>query len=364
MTDLPQLPMLPPADDADTTLIPADAAPQATLLPMDDAPEAALIPVDGAPEATLIPVDAAPQAALIPLDDAPEAALIPVDGAPEAAIIPTDAAPEALIIPLIDDPEAALIPAEGAESPMDDAGFPTPLTFAGRDCASRHDLAMAMADAWDEARTAIITGELARLLDDIDLIAAAICRDQAANIASGRFTPDRGVLEAIHRLSGEEPVVWRGRRYEGASDLGGSLLQALRGTGVIPAHLDSLLLSGAASVFCGDPSRREGLGAIEARYASPDCQQREKTLLMYMVGYLLSGVAAFVTEGESFYTVEDLAAWLVGRSKRSSAAFTRACHRLLDENHLLDPQLEAWLCAIGHRQDVQKWQAEIDAGML
>ena len=85
---------------------------------------------------------------------------------------------------------------------------------------------------------------------------------------------------------------------------------------------------------------------------------------MYIVGFLLSGVTAFVTEGETFYTVEQLASWLEGRCKRSPAAFTRACHRLLDENHLLDPQLEAWLIALGRRQDVQKWQAEIDAGVL
>ncbi|MBQ2954525.1 MAG: hypothetical protein IJE07_13420 [Clostridia bacterium] len=298
---------------------------------------------------------------LPPADDAPETTLIPIPGDPGAAIVPADDAPEAIIIPVID-PVAAIIPADGI--PAADLTPDFEFTFAGRPCHSRHDLAMAMADAWDEARAALITGELAHQLDACDLVAAAICRDQAANIAAGRFTPDRGVLEAIHRLSGETPVVWRGRRYAGASDLGGSLLQALRGTGVIPAHLDSLLLSGAASVFCDDATRCEGLQAIEARYASPDCAEREKTLLMYMVGYLLSGVAAFVTEGETFYTVEDLAAWLVGRSKRSPAAFTRACHRLLDENHLLDPQLEAWLCAIGCRQDVQKWQAEIDAGML
>ena len=62
--------------------------------------------------------------------------------------------------------------------------------------------------------------------------------------------------------------------------------------------------------------------------------------------------------------MEQLSAWLESRAKRSTAAFTRACHRLLDADHLLDPQLEAWLIALGRRQDVAKWQAEMDAGML
>ncbi len=237
------------------------------------------------------------------------------------------------------------------------------IDFAGCTCLSQYELAMAMADAWDEARTALLTGALAQTLDNVDLIAAAICRDQAANVAAGRFTPDRGVLEAIRRLSGMPLVVWCGRRYASSADLGGSLLQALRGAGVIPAHCDSLLISGAASVFA-EEEQRPALEAIEGRYAAPDCMPREKTLLMYMAGYLLTGIAAFVMEGETFYTVEDLSAWLVSRSKRSSAAFTQACHRLLDENHLPDPQLEAWLSAIGRRQDVRRWQEEIDAGML
>ena len=310
MTDLPLLPILPPEDEPGAAIIPADAAPEASLIPAEDAPETALIPAEDAPETTLIPAE------------------------DESGITTLNS--------------EFRIP--NSESPA----FPF----------SRCALAQAMADAWDDARAALLNGSLARALDDVDLLAAAICRDQTANIASGRFTPDRGVLEAIHRLSGETPVVWCGRRYAGASDLGGSLLQALRGTGTIPVHLDSLLRSGAASVFCEDESQREGLMAIEARYAAPDCFTREQTLLMYMVGFLLSGVAACVIEGETFYTAEDMAAWLVGRSKRSSTAFTHACHRLLDENHLLDPQVEAWLCAIGHRQNVARWQAEIDAGML
>ena len=237
------------------------------------------------------------------------------------------------------------------------------VTFAGRSCASLTELAQALADAWDEARGALLSGALARLLDGIDLSAAAFCREAAAAVAQGVFTPDRGVLEVIRRLGGEDMVLWRGRRYASVSDLGGSLLQALRGTGVIPGHFDSLMRSGAAGVFI-DETRRPGLQAMEARYAAEDCTHREKMLLAYMTGYLLSGVAALVLEEETFYTVEELGAWLEKRASRSRAAFTRVCHRLLDEDHLLDPQLEAWLTALGCRQQVSRWQAEIDAGML
>lgn len=235
--------------------------------------------------------------------------------------------------------------------------------FAGRECRSLYDLAQAMGDAWEDARLALLGGALAQLLDTVDLGASAFCRELTAAIAEGCITPERAVLEAIHRFSGEKLVIWQGRRYADSVDLGGSLLQALRGTGVIPAHCDSLLMSGAASLFAED-AQRSGLGALEARYAAPDCTTREKICLMYMVGFLLCGMAAFVMEGETFYTVEQLAAWLEGCSRKSVAAFTRACHRLLDENHLLDPQMEAWLTALGRRQEVARWQAEMDAGML
>lgn len=236
-------------------------------------------------------------------------------------------------------------------------------TFAGRECCSAAELAQAMADAWDEARLGLLSGSLAGALDAVSLTAAAICQEVSAAIAAGRITPDRGVLEAIHRLSGVKLVVWQGRRYASAIDLGDSLLQALRGTGTIPAHFDSLMSSAAASVFA-EEGQQPGLRGLEERCAQPDCTMREKTCLMYMVGFLLCGSAALVMEGETFYTVEQLGAWLESRARRSTAAFTRACHRLLDADHLLDPQLEAWLIALGRRQDVTKWQAEMDAGML
>lgn len=250
-----------------------------------------------------------------------------------------------------------------ALSPETIPSVPFVFVFAGRECRSMADLAQAMADAWEETRLGLLNGTLAESLDEVSLAAAAICREQTAAIAEGSMTPDRGVLEAIHRLSGEKPVVWHGRRYASAADLGSSLLQALRGTGMIPAHFDSLMLGGAVSVFA-EEEQKPGLRGLEARYAAPDCVPREKTCLMYLVGFLLCGTAALVMEEETFYTVAQLAAWLQARAKRSGPAFTRACHRLLDADHLLDPQLEAWLIALGHRQDVAKWQAEMDAGML
>ena len=346
LPELPQLPALPAEDETPEEIVPA-VIPAEVILPP--------LPGEAPAEAS---GEVREETALIPVDAVPAEIILPQDGEAEAvAVIPAEAVPDA-----DGDDEGELIPLPDVPPAQPNSAFRIPHS-AFSHCTSRLELANAMADAWDEARQALISGDLAEALDACDLVAAAICRDQTANIASGRYTPDRAVLEAIRRLSEMPMVVWCGRRYAGAPDLGGSLLQALRGTGVIPAHLDSLLRSGAASVF-GEPARHEALAAIEARYAAPDCAPREQMLLMYMVGFLLSGVAAFIIGGETFYTVEELAGWLEACCKRSPAAFTRACHRLLDENHLLDPQLEAWLSAIGCRQDVQKWQAEIDAGML
>lgn len=274
---------------------------------------------------------------------------------------PDDQSPELLLPDGIDVSQNNTMMA--ALSPETIPSAPFVFVFAGRECRSMADLAQAMADAWEETRLGLLNGTLAESLDEVSLAAAAICREQTAAITEGSMTPDRGVLEAIHRLSGEKPVVWHGRRYASAADLGSSLLQALRGTGMIPAHFDSLMLGGAVSVFA-EEEQKPGLRGLEARYAAPDCVPREKTCLMYLVGFLLCGTAALVMEEETFYTVAQLAAWLQARAKRSGAAFTRACHRLLDADHLLDPQLEAWLIALGHRQDVAKWQAEMDAGML
>ena len=289
---------------------------------------------------------------LLPLPDDDAGLRLPEGTAFSQLPTPADI-PDSQIIP-----QNTLIPLSEEE-----LAVPFHFTFAGRECTSPADLAQAMVDAWDEARLGLLTGRLAEALDAVSLPAASVCREATAAAAAGTITADRAVLSVIHRLSGKALVVWQGRRYASAIDLGSSLLQALRGTGAIPAHFDSLMTSAAASVFA-EEAQKPGLRRLESRCAAPDCTLREKTCLMYMVGFLLCGTAALVMEGETFYTVEQLAAWLEGRARRSSAAFTRACHRLLDADHLLDPQLEAWLIALGRRQDVALWQAEMDAGML
>lgn len=232
--------------------------------------------------------------------------------------------------------------------------------IAGIECRNEAQLAQALADHWEEARRVLPDGSLAAQLDGASLSAAAVCRTLTAAVAAGTLALDRAILEMIHHLSGSCIVVWQGRRYADAIDLGASLLQALRGSGAVPAHFSSLLTSGAVALFAPE-SQREGLTAMAGRCADPDCQPRELICLMYMVGFLLCGVPALVMEGETFFTVEELARWLEARCRRSSAAFTRACHRLLDVDGLLDPQLEAWLIALGHHQDVVKWQVESDA---
>lgn len=292
---------------------------------------------------------------LLPADEGQEAALIlsgtalaPVaDGnVPPAEPVGTAETLPAVYAPL-SVPETAAIP-----------GFR--VLFAGQEHDSPEALAQALADAWEEARRALLEGVLAELLDGASLTAAAFCRAQTAAVAAGTITPDRAVLAVIHHLSGSCIVVWQGRRYADAIDLGASLLQALRGSGVIPAHFSSLMTSGAVALFAPE-NQRMGLESLASRCADADCTQRELLCLMYLVGYLLCGVPALVMEGETFFTVAELAQWLEARCRRSSAAFTRACHRLLDADGLLDPQLEAWLIALGHHADVVKWQAESDA---
>ena len=292
----------------------------------------------------LLPADEGQEAALIlsqtALTTAADGDVPPVDPAENAGTLPAVYAPLSV-------PEEQLIP-----------GFL--LVFAGVECRSEAQLAQALADHWEEARRALTDGTLAAQLDSASLAAAAVCRTLAAAVADGTLTPDRAVLELIHRLSGGCPVVWQGRRYADAIDLGASLLQALRGSGAIPAHFSSLLTSGAVALFAPE-NQRMGLASLAERCAAADCAQRELLCLMFMVGFLLCGVPALVMEGETFYTVAELAQWLEARCRRSSAAFTRACHRLLDADGLLDPQLEAWLIALGHHADVAKWQAESDA---
>lgn len=292
--------------------------------------------------------------------------LLPADEGQEAALILSETA----LTPVAEGDVPPAAPAENAETlPAVYAPLSVPETevtpgfrvpFAGQEYLNAGALAQALADHWEEARRMLLAGTLAELLDAACLSAAAFCRAQTAAVAAGTITPDRAVLAVIHHLSGSCIVVWQGRRYADAIDLGASLLQALRGSGAIPAHFSSLLTSGAVALFAPE-TQRMGLASLAERCAAADCTQRELLCLMYLVGYLLCGVPALVMEGETFYTVAELAQWLEARCRRSSAAFTRACHRLLDADGLLDPQLEAWLIALGHHADVAKWQAESDA---
>ena len=78
--------------------------------------------------------------------------------------------------------------------------------------------------------------------------------------------------------------------------------------------------------------------------------------LYFRVAFLLSGQKKLVVDGETFFSMDALAAHAQALANRSLDDFRRFCRLLIRDDSTLDPQFETWLEATGYAGALEAWQ--------
>ncbi|MBR3745418.1 MAG: hypothetical protein IKN27_00470, partial [Selenomonadaceae bacterium] len=79
-------------------------------------------------------------------------------------------------------------------------------------------------------------------------------------------------------------------------------------------------------------------------------------LLYYHAAYLLTGKKELQVEDKKFYTAEELAEHMNSLLDDSIETFENFSYKLTDNDNKLTEEFEAWLIALGKRDELNNWK--------
>lgn len=241
-----------------------------------------------------------------------------------------------------------------------------PYTFCGSEYSDIPALVTALASNWQEGKKQLYRGLLSGYFKSFAPEVAGFCMDAEEEATETAGKDDIVFWDLLYRICPDlRGFYWTGRVYESLPALGREMLEKLwRGdrsdfdywNGI----LENKLLSG---YLCKVGSANEELsaaaGAIESAHIATRISERDTLMNYYTTAYLLSGQKLFAVGEKRLKNVSELTAYMKGLLDSSYGEFEDFCHKLIDYNDQLDVQLEAWLIAIGKRNELQVWRNQL-----
>ena len=227
-------------------------------------------------------------------------------------------------------------------------------------------LARAFALRWEEGKREVFSGRLSAHLRGCLPELARICREAeaAANQQSDRA--DIIFWQLLCRLNPRtRDFFWKNWIFDSLPALGRAVLEDLwEGDDSRLSFCESLLAEKALSAYAarfapGSEALKKAAAAIEASHDREAQGGTDMRRTLYLMGYLLSGQKLLRLGGEQFRSVGELADDMRGVLKKSYPDFEALCHRLVDEDGSLDPQLESWLIALGKTNELDQWRGAL-----
>jgi hypothetical protein len=125
--------------------------------------------------------------------------------------------------------------------------------------------------------------------------------------------------------------------------------------------LQNEVITRAAAIFFPQNEELEtSAKALEAMYRTENRTRRDQIKIYYLMAYLLSGQRVLYMDKKMFGTADELAIYMQGQLDESFEKLDEFCHRLIDENGELDVQFEAWLIALGKREQLEAWRKTLE----
>ena len=115
-----------------------------------------------------------------------------------------------------------------------------------------------------------------------------------------------------------------------------------------------------------DPENTKMMAAVqglESSYRAHTRQPREQKVVLYLAGYMLSGQHILHVGDQEFQSLDELTSYmkeLLGPNNEHLEEFKQFCHSLMDTYDHLIPAFEAWLAALGKREELDAWKDEFE----
>lgn len=254
-----------------------------------------------------------------------------------------------------------VIPGEGTGFGADKA-IP-PYDFLGNVYNDIPSLVTALASNWNDGKKQLYRGLLTVFFKSFNPLIANYCLEAEEEATRGVGKDDVVFWDLLYKIYPDlSGFYWLGKTYESLPALGRDMLERLwKNDKSNFSYWDGILLNKLLTGYLTrvKSHNEELIGAsasIEAAHVTIIKNKRDKMMNYYLVAYLLSGQKIFAVGDKRIKDVFELTDYMKGLLDSSYREFEDFCHLMIDYNDTLDVQLEAWLIALGKRNELEAWR--------
>lgn len=257
-----------------------------------------------------------------------------------------------------------IIPGESGGMTADKA-IPT-YTFLGKSYKDIPSLVTALAANWKDGKKQLYRGLMSAFFRNSNPEIAGYCMDAEEEATRTTGKDDIIFWQLLYKIYPElNGFYWMGQIYESLPALGRDMLDRLwKKDESNYKYWDSILASKLlTSYLVMVKSKNAGLSAavsaLETSHSLNTGNKRDTLMNYYTMAYLLSGQKLFSIGNKQIKNVPELTAHMKGLLDSSYEEFEEFCHSLIDYSDILDVQFEAWLIALGKREELEMWRAQL-----
>ena len=156
-----------------------------------------------------------------------------------------------------------------------------------------------------------------------------------------------------------------GHTYTTVGELGNDLLEHIRkGKAADLTKLDRTLKGHQISNYLAavgsfNPELQQVVYDIESAHHTADLTKQQRLLHLYRVAFLLADEKLFCTDTAKIANAAELSAHMKGLLDLSFSDLDKFCRKMVTTDGVLDPQLEAWLLAMGKEAELYAWRQQM-----
>ena len=242
-----------------------------------------------------------------------------------------------------------------------------PYSFCGKQYTDIPSLVKALAENWEDGKKEFTRSLLTKHLLNCRPEAGRKCNAAEEEVERQDGRDDFIFWQLLYELDPDlKSFCWKGRDFENLPAFGRDVLENLWNGDlsdepfykeVLSEKLLSMFLS--IRMIPGEKLKREVQG-MEDMFQEIRQNQGDLLRVYYRMGYALSGQKLLCVNGEQLRTVGELASYMKRLIEEKSGRFEILCHKLVRFDGTLDPQLEAWLIAIGKEKQIEQWRTSLE----
>lgn len=261
--------------------------------------------------------------------------------------------------------KSLVIPGEGGNA-ADGQAIPA-YTFLKRRYVDIPSLATALAANWNEGKKQLYRGLMSAFFRNFNPEIAGYCMDAEEEAAHAAEKEDLIFWNLLYKIYPElEGFYWAGKAYESVAALGNDMLEKLWVRDKSDyAYWNSILTNKLLTDYLSkirpaDEGLLAAVSALETAHAVNGKKKRSRLMNYYTMAYLLSGRKLFAIGDRRLENVEQLVGYMEELLASSYEEFEAFCHKQLAGDDMLDVQLEAWLIALGKREELDSWRRQVE----